>query len=83
MLQFFHPSVDASLCDILMALANGGRLEMLHESQSSGEPLAELLLARRLTHAVLPANVLRTLSPSRFSELRMLMSTGDVCLPET
>jgi amino acid adenylation domain-containing protein len=82
-LQFFHPSFDASLFDILMALPNGGRLETIDESRISGEPLAEVLLNRRITHAVLPATVLRTLQPGRFTDLRTVMSTGDVCLPET
>ncbi|WP_224371710.1 non-ribosomal peptide synthetase [Hyalangium versicolor] len=82
-LQFFHPSFDASLFDLLMALPNGGRLETLDASSISGEPLAHVLVSRRITHAVLPATVLRTLQPGRFSDLQMLMSTGDVCLPET
>lgn len=82
-LQFFHPSFDASLFDLLMALPNGGRLETLDESKISGEPLAEVLLSRRITHAVLPATVLRTLRPGRFGDLEVLMSTGDICLPET
>jgi amino acid adenylation domain-containing protein len=82
-LQFFHPSFDAALFDILMALANGGRLETLDDSRISGEPLADVLLTRRITHAVLPVSVLRTLRPGRFIDLEMVMSTGDVCLPET
>ncbi|WP_343073362.1 amino acid adenylation domain-containing protein [Pyxidicoccus fallax] len=82
-LQFFHPSFDASLFDVLMALPNGGRLDIIDDSRLSGEPLAELLRKRRITHAVLPATVLRTLPPGRFPDLQMLMSTGDVCLPET
>ncbi|RKH36860.1 non-ribosomal peptide synthetase, partial [Corallococcus llansteffanensis] len=82
-LQFFHPSFDASLFDILMALPNGGRLETIDASLISGEPLAQVLVGRSITHAVLPATVLRTLQPGRFPDLQVLMSTGDVCLPET
>ncbi|OJH38065.1 non-ribosomal peptide synthetase [Cystobacter ferrugineus] len=82
-LQFFHPSFDAALFDILMALANGGRLETIDDSRLSGELLAEVLLTRRITHAVLPVSVLRTLRPGRFIDLEVVMSTGDVCLPET
>ncbi|WP_395835505.1 amino acid adenylation domain-containing protein [Cystobacter fuscus] len=82
-LQFAHPSFDATLFDILMALANGGCLETLDDSRTSGELLAEVLLTRRITHAVLPASVLRTLRPGRFIDLELVISTGDVCLPET
>ncbi|TNV48813.1 non-ribosomal peptide synthetase, partial [Corallococcus exiguus] len=82
-LQFFHPSFDASLFDVLLALPNGGRLETLDAAQLSGEPLAQVLVRRRITHAVLPATVLRTLRPGGFPDLQMLMSVGDVCLPET
>ncbi|RYZ44182.1 MAG: amino acid adenylation domain-containing protein [Myxococcaceae bacterium] len=82
-LPFFHPSFDASLFDLLMALPNGGRLETLDASPLSGEPLARVLVDRRITHAVLPATVLRTLQPGGFPDLQVVMSTGDVCLPET
>nr|WP_233261952.1 non-ribosomal peptide synthetase [Vitiosangium sp. GDMCC 1.1324] len=82
-LQFFHPAFDAALFDILMALANGGRLETIQDSQISGEPLANVLLTRRITHAVLPATVLRTLPPGQFTHLEVVLSIGDVCLPET
>ncbi|MBM7114849.1 non-ribosomal peptide synthetase [Archangium primigenium] len=82
-LQFFHPSFDAALFDILMALGNGGRLELIDDTLISGEPLAEVLRSRRITHAVLPVSVLRTLSPEGFPDLEVVMSTGDVCLPET
>ncbi|WNG48285.1 amino acid adenylation domain-containing protein [Archangium minus] len=82
-LQFAHPAFDGALFDILMALANGGRLETLDASQIGGEPLAEVLRTRRISHVVLPATVLRTLQPGRFSDLQVVMSTGDVCLPET
>ncbi|WP_426747497.1 amino acid adenylation domain-containing protein [Myxococcus faecalis] len=82
-LQFFHPSFDASLFDVLMALPNGGRLETLDASPLSGASLAQVMVDRRITHAVLPATVLRTLQPGGFPDLQVVMSTGDVCLPET
>ncbi|RKH35906.1 amino acid adenylation domain-containing protein [Corallococcus praedator] len=82
-LQFFHPSFDASLFDLLLALSNGGRLETVEAAQFSGEPLAQVLVRRRITHAVLPAAVLRTLQPGGFPDLQVVMSVGDVCLPET
>ncbi|WP_257463243.1 non-ribosomal peptide synthetase [Archangium lipolyticum] len=82
-LQFAHPAFDGALFEVLLALANGGRLETIDASRISGEPLADVLLTRRITHAVLPAAVLRTLRPGRFTHLEVVLSTGDVCLPET
>jgi len=82
-LQFAHPAFDAALFDVLMALPNGARLELLGGAQLSGDPLADVLTGRRITHAVLPAAVLRTLRPGRYPDLDVLMSIGDVCLPET
>ncbi|MFI1332888.1 amino acid adenylation domain-containing protein [Streptomyces sp. NPDC020845] len=82
-LQFPHPAFDAALFDVLMALPNGARLEVLGGPHLSGDPLAGVLTGRHITHAVLPAAVVRTLRPGRFPELDVLMSIGDVCLPET
>ncbi|MFE5586863.1 amino acid adenylation domain-containing protein [Kitasatospora sp. NPDC056531] len=83
-LQFFHPAYDAALFDILLALANGARLEITDSRHTSGgEPLADLLRERQVTIAVLPAPVLRTLEPGRFPDLAAVASIGDVCLPET
>ncbi|MFI9387927.1 amino acid adenylation domain-containing protein [Kutzneria sp. NPDC052558] len=80
--QFCHPSYDAALFDVLMALPTGARLETISSDELSGEALAAVLTERRITHAVLPAAVLRTLEPG-FPDLRVVMSMGDVCLPET
>ncbi|MGW3232368.1 amino acid adenylation domain-containing protein [Kitasatospora sp. NPDC001095] len=83
-LQFFHPAYDAALFDILLALANGARLEIADSRHTSGgQPLADLLRERRVTIAVLPAPVLRTLEPGRFPDLATVASIGDMCLPET
>ncbi|WP_239470279.1 non-ribosomal peptide synthetase [Archangium violaceum] len=82
-LQFAHPAFDGALFDILLALAHGGRLETIDATRISGEPLADVLLTRHITHAVLPAAVVRTLNPGRFTHLEVVLSIGDVCLPET
>ncbi|MCY1075972.1 non-ribosomal peptide synthetase [Archangium lansingense] len=82
-LQFAHPAFDGALFELVLALANGGRLEFIDDTQLSGDPLAQVLLSRRVTHAVLPAAVLRTLRAGRFTDLQVVMSVGDVCLPET
>jgi amino acid adenylation domain-containing protein len=82
-LLFAHPAFDAALFDIVLSLTNGARLEIPDVTIHSGEPLAHVLTDRRVTHAVLPAAVLRTLQPDGFPDLEVLISIGDVCLPET
>ncbi|MFC9327360.1 amino acid adenylation domain-containing protein [Kitasatospora sp. NPDC057015] len=82
-LQFSHPTFDGAVFDLLLALAHGGRLEAITDAETSGEPLAAALRRRRVTHAVLPAAVLRTLGSERFDDLDVVLSVGDVCLPET
>ncbi|MEW2121280.1 amino acid adenylation domain-containing protein [Streptomyces sp. NPDC005474] len=82
-LQFSHPTFDGAVFDLLLALAHGGRLEAVTDSETSGEPLAAVLRRRRITHAVLPAAVLRTLDAEQFDDLDVVLSVGDVCLPET
>ncbi|MER6540416.1 AMP-binding protein, partial [Streptomyces sp900105755] len=82
-LLFAHPAFDAALFDVVLALTNGVRLDIPDVAIHSGEPLAQVLTDRRITHAVLPAAVLRTLTPGGFPDLEVLISMGDVCLPET
>ncbi|WP_406097361.1 amino acid adenylation domain-containing protein [Kitasatospora purpeofusca] len=82
-LQFSHPTFDGAVFDLLLALAHGGRLEAITDAETSGEPLAAALRRRRVTHAVLPAAVLRTLGSEQFDDLDVVLSVGDVCLPET
>lgn len=82
-LLFAHPAFDAALFDIVLALTNGVCLEIPDVTIHSGEPLAQVLVDRRITHVVLPATVLRTLTPGGFPSLEVLISIGDVCLPET
>ncbi|MFG2881453.1 amino acid adenylation domain-containing protein [Streptomyces sp. NPDC048297] len=82
-LQFGHPAFDAATFDILLALANGARLVVPGEKELSGDTLADLLVTRGVTHAVVSAAVLRTLRPGGFPDLQVLVSMGDVCLPET
>jgi amino acid adenylation domain-containing protein len=83
-LQFFHPSYDAALFTIFWALTRGARLEIVGPEQTrGGAQLARFLVQQRVTGAVLPAPVLRTLHPGGFPDLRTMMSAGDVCTPET
>ncbi|MFG2881456.1 amino acid adenylation domain-containing protein [Streptomyces sp. NPDC048297] len=82
-LQYAQPVFDGFLVETVLALTNGGRLECPPGPGWSGEPLEDVLTRRRVTHALLPAAVLRTLRPGGYPDLRMIASVGDVCLPET
>ncbi|WP_162468010.1 AMP-binding protein [Streptomyces adustus] len=77
-LLFAHPAFDAALSDIVPTLTNGVRLDVPDVPAQSGEPLTIVLTDRRTTHAVLPAAVLRPLTPGGFPDLEVLISIGDV-----
>jgi amino acid adenylation domain-containing protein len=80
-LQFLNPTFDGAIFEIILGLAHGGRLEIAPVATEGS--IDELLFGREITHTLLPASVVRMLQPGRFPALRVLMSGGDVCLPET
>ncbi|MFJ3921568.1 amino acid adenylation domain-containing protein [Streptomyces sp. NPDC090022] len=82
-LQYAHPTFDGALFDLALALAHGGRLEAVEDTELAGEPLAAALRRLRVTHAVLPASALRTLGDVRLDDLEVLCSVGDVLHPDT
>lgn len=70
---------DMGVCEVLLALGAGTRLEI-----SDGLPsLAEVINSRGITHALLPAALVRTLDPDEVPGLRFVMSGGAVCWTET
>ncbi|MFK0121316.1 amino acid adenylation domain-containing protein [Streptomyces sp. NPDC090994] len=81
-LQVFTPLFDGWVFDLLLALGHGGRLEVLDEERL-GRPLPAVAAETGTTHATVPAVLARTLRPTDFPGLRVLLSAGDVCLPET
>jgi amino acid adenylation domain-containing protein len=77
--QINSPYFDMGVCDVLLALGAGARLEI-----SDGLPsLAEVINSRCITHALLPAALVRTLDPDEVPSLRFVMSSGAVCWTET
>ncbi|GGR20229.1 non-ribosomal peptide synthetase [Streptomyces roseolus] len=81
-LQVFTPLFDGWVFDLLLALGHGGRLEVLDEERL-GRPLHTVAAETGTTHATVPAVLARTLRPVDFPGLKVLLSAGDVCLPET
>ena len=80
-LQWASPSFDAAFWDITLALLHGSTLHLAAaEHLMPGEPLAETLRARRITHATLPPVALGALDAgSDLLQGATVVSTGDTC----
>jgi amino acid adenylation domain-containing protein len=72
------PYFDGAIIEIALSLGCGGRLEV----PTGPVAPADFFLERGITHAGLPAAMIRTLDPRAVPGLRMLASFGDVLLPE-
>jgi nonribosomal peptide synthetase DhbF len=75
-LQFASLNFDASFWELLMALNTGATL-VLGEEQREGKALYELLVAQRVTHALLPVAVLASLEQFNTLPLQCLMNGGE------
>ncbi|MGC9441181.1 amino acid adenylation domain-containing protein [Streptomyces sp. WG5] len=81
-LQFSSPSFDASVLELCMALTSGAALVVPEPGALAGEPLAELIGARRVTHALIPPAALASVPVSELPDFRCLIVGGDACPPE-
>jgi amino acid adenylation domain-containing protein/non-ribosomal peptide synthase protein (TIGR01720 family) len=80
-LQFASLNFDASLWELLMALSKGAAL-VLPEDEREGVRLRDLLVSQRVTHALLPIPVLRTLDAFNALPLQVLMNGGEALTGE-
>ena len=79
-LQFSPLSFDASLFEIVMALASGGTLVMASQDQLlPGPGLVELLREKSITHLTIPPSVLAALPDAELPELRQIVVAGEAC----
>ncbi|MEU4626553.1 amino acid adenylation domain-containing protein, partial [Actinoplanes sp. NPDC023801] len=79
-LQFSSPSFDASILELGMALPAGATLVVPPPGSSLGEPLADVLAAQRITHALIPPAALATVpDPAAVPELTTLLVGGEAC----
>ncbi|MBW4600745.1 MAG: amino acid adenylation domain-containing protein [Calothrix sp. FI2-JRJ7] len=79
-LQFASLSFDASIFEIVMALATGGTLYLaLKESLLPGQPLIEMLRRNEITHVTLPPTVLAVLPQTAFPALQTIICAGEPC----
>ncbi|KHD73657.1 hypothetical protein MB27_33325 [Actinoplanes utahensis] len=79
-LQFSSPSFDASVLELGLALPGGATLVVPPPGSSVGEPLAEVLAAERITHALIPPAALATVpDPDAVPALSTLLVGGEAC----
>ncbi len=80
-LQFASLNFDASLWEIVMALASGAGLVLLPPDALSGPALRTTLVEQRISHALLSPTVLATLEPGHDLPLATLIVGGEACPP--
>jgi amino acid adenylation domain-containing protein len=82
-LQFASPSFDASVAEMVMALATGATLVLgTRETLAPGPDLLRLLRDQEVTVATLPPSALAVLPPAELPALRTLMTAGEACPAE-
>ncbi len=82
-LQFASPSFDASVFELVMALATGATLVLgTRETLAPGPDLLRLLHDEEVTAATLPPSALAVLPPAELPALRTLMTAGEACPAE-
>jgi len=78
-LQFASISFDASIFEIVMALATGASLYLIPEKSRPGASLTTYLRQHSITHATLPPALLKTLVPTELPALQTLIVAGEAC----
>lgn len=82
-LQFSSLSFDASVIEIALALSVGAQIHLAERAALfPGRDLAETMIDRGITLAVLPPSSLRHLGGFSFPALRTVLVAGEPCPPE-
>ncbi|MFE9701916.1 amino acid adenylation domain-containing protein [Streptomyces sp. NPDC005930] len=81
-LQFSSPSFDASVLELCMTLTSGATLVVPEPGPLAGEPLAELIADRGVTHALIPPAALAGVPTDELTGFSCLIVGGDACPPE-
>ncbi|MFD4428024.1 amino acid adenylation domain-containing protein [Nocardia sp. NPDC058497] len=76
-LTFASPSFDASMLELLLALAGAGTLVVAPAGSVGGTELAELIRSEGVTHTFLTPAVVATLDPAGVPGLRALVVGGE------
>ncbi|HYC91022.1 MAG TPA: amino acid adenylation domain-containing protein, partial [Thermoanaerobaculia bacterium] len=79
-LQFSSPSFDASIFEMVMALANGATLHLATVDELlPGPSLARLLEQRRITNLTIPPSSLANVPVAAFPHLTTIIVAGEEC----
>ncbi|MGV9614853.1 non-ribosomal peptide synthase/polyketide synthase, partial [Nocardia xishanensis] len=81
-LHVSSPSFDASMLELLLALAAGATLVVAPASVYGGAELTAFIRDERVTHAFITPAVLRTLDPAQLPELERLTVGGESYGPD-
>ncbi|QXJ23365.1 amino acid adenylation domain-containing protein [Actinomadura graeca] len=82
-LQFASPSFDASVWEMCMGLLSGAALVLADkDALAPGEPLAETIDARRVTHVTLPPTVLAAMPQGALGTVESLVVAGEASSPD-
>ncbi|WUC79116.1 amino acid adenylation domain-containing protein [Streptomyces sp. NBC_00536] len=76
-LQYASPSFDASVMELCMTLLAGATLVVPEPGPLAGDPLAEVLAGRAVTHLQIQPAALATVSPDAVPGVRSLVVGGD------
>jgi thioesterase domain-containing protein/acyl carrier protein len=83
-LQFAAFSFDASVSEIFTALLSGATLCLVRPSDwFSDSTAADILRSEAVTMAILPPSLLKALPAEGLPDLRIVISAGEACEPET
>ncbi len=83
-LQFAAASFDASVWELSLALAGGAQLVLApREALLPGPPLAAVLREERVTCVLLPPSAAAMLPEHSYPDLRVLITGGEACRPES
>ncbi|MFJ9887220.1 amino acid adenylation domain-containing protein [Streptomyces sp. NPDC091287] len=81
-LQFSSPSFDASVLELCMTLTSGAALVVPDPGPLAGEPLAEVIADRGVSHALIPPAALAGVPAGELPGFRCLIVGGDACSAE-
>ncbi|MDL9944923.1 amino acid adenylation domain-containing protein [Gordonia sp. ABSL11-1] len=81
-MQLASPSFDASVLEVLMAVSAAATMHIVPPGIVGGRELADIMRARRVTHAFLTPSLLTTMDPDELPDLRTLVIGGEHPNPE-
>ncbi|MDI9893956.1 amino acid adenylation domain-containing protein [Rhodococcus sp. IEGM 1381] len=80
-LHFASPSFDASVLELLLAIASGATMVIAPTDVYGGEDLWRLLVTERVTHAFVTPAALASVDPAGTVDLEVVIVGGEACAP--